>query len=169
MPILFLRDIHLTFGGTPLFEGAELSVDTGDRLALVGRNGSGKSTLLKIAAGLIQSDTGERFLQPGVTLRYLPQEPDLTGFATTLDFVVAGLGPVDGRHRAEASVGAAWPDRRRGRRRSFRAARPGAARSPARWRPSRISFCWMSRPTTSTCRPSSGWKRSLGAFARRSC
>jgi ABC transport system ATP-binding/permease protein len=102
MPILFLRDIHLTFGGTPLFEGAELSVDTGDRLALVGRNGSGKSTLLKIAAGLIQSDTGERFLQPGVTLRYLPQEPDLTGFATTLDFVAAGLGPVDGRHRAEA-------------------------------------------------------------------
>jgi ABC transport system ATP-binding/permease protein len=102
MPILFLRDIHLTFGGTPLFEGAELSVEAGDRLALVGRNGSGKSTLLKIAAGLIQADEGERFLQPGVTLRYLPQEPDLSGFATTLDFVAAGLSPVDGRHRAEA-------------------------------------------------------------------
>jgi ATP-binding cassette subfamily F protein uup len=102
MPILFLRDIHLTFGGTPLFEGAELSVDEGDRLALVGRNGSGKSTLLKIAAGLVQPDSGERFLQPGVTLRYLPQEPDLSGFATALDFVAAGLGPADDRHRAQA-------------------------------------------------------------------
>jgi ATP-binding cassette subfamily F protein uup len=100
MPILFLRDIHMTFGGTPLLEGAELSLEEGDRLALVGRNGSGKSTLLKIAAGLVEPDSGERFLQPGVTVRYLPQEPDLTGFETALDFVLAGLGPADDRHRA---------------------------------------------------------------------
>ena len=80
MPILFLRDIHLTFGGTPLLEGAELSLEEGDRLALVGRNGSGKSTLLKVAAGLVEPDSGERFLQPGVTVRYLPQEPDLSGY-----------------------------------------------------------------------------------------
>ena len=102
MPILFLRDIHLTFGGTPLLEGAELSVSEGERLALVGRNGSGKSTLLKIAAGLIQPDSGERFLQPGTTVRYLPQEPDLAGFPTALDYVAAGLGPAGDRHRAEA-------------------------------------------------------------------
>ena len=51
-PLLFLRDIHLTFGVTPLLEGADLSVAEGERLCLVGRNGSGKSTLLKIAAGL---------------------------------------------------------------------------------------------------------------------
>jgi len=57
-PILTLRDIELTFGGTPLLEGASLSVSDGDRLALVGRNGSGKSTLLKIAAGLIEPDGG---------------------------------------------------------------------------------------------------------------
>jgi len=101
MPILFLRDIHVTFGGTPLLEGAELSLDEGDRLALVGRNGSGKSTLLKIAVGLIEADSGERFLQPGLTVRYLPQEPDLTGFQTSLDYVLAGLGPADDRHRAQ--------------------------------------------------------------------
>ncbi len=101
MPILFLRDIHVTFGGTPLLEGAELSLDEGDRLALVGRNGSGKSTLLKIAAGLIEPDSGERFLQPGLTVRYLPQEPDLTGFETSLDYVLAGLGPADDHHRAQ--------------------------------------------------------------------
>jgi ATP-binding cassette subfamily F protein uup len=101
MPILHLRDIHLTFGGTPLLEGAELALEEDERLALVGRNGSGKSTLLKIAAGLVEPDDGERFLQPGLTVRYLPQEPDLSGHATALDYVLAGLGPADDRHRAE--------------------------------------------------------------------
>ena len=102
MPILFLRDIHLTFGGTPLLEGASLSLEEGERLALVGRNGSGKSTMLKIAAGLIEPESGERFVQPGTTVRYLPQEPDLTGFATALDYASAELGPTGDRHRAQA-------------------------------------------------------------------
>jgi ATP-binding cassette subfamily F protein uup len=100
-PVLFLRDIHLTFGGTPLLEGAEFSVSEGERLALVGRNGSGKSTLLKIAAGIIQPDSGERFVQPGLTVRYLAQEPDLTGYKTALDYVAAGLGPGDDHYRAQ--------------------------------------------------------------------
>ncbi len=100
-PLLALRDIRLTFGGTPIFEGAELAVVPGDRLCLVGRNGSGKSTLLRIAAGQIEADSGERFLQPGTTVRYLPQEPDVGGFATTLDFVRAGLGPADDAYRAQ--------------------------------------------------------------------
>ncbi|MBE0533999.1 MAG: ATP-binding cassette domain-containing protein [Rhodospirillales bacterium] len=100
-PILMLRDIHLTFGGTPLLEGAELSVSQGERLCVVGRNGSGKSTLLKIAAGLIEADAGERFVQPGATVRYLAQEPDLSGFATTLAYVEAGLAPGDDPYRAQ--------------------------------------------------------------------
>jgi ATP-binding cassette subfamily F protein uup len=99
-PLLLLQDIHLTFGGTPLLTGAELSVSPGEKVALVGRNGSGKSTLLKIAAGTVAFDSGTRFLQPSATIRYLPQEPDLTGFATTLAFVEAGLGPGDDPHRA---------------------------------------------------------------------
>jgi ATP-binding cassette subfamily F protein uup len=99
-PILHLRDIHLTFGGTALLEGAELSVAPGERLCLVGRNGSGKSTLLKIAAGLIEAQSGERFVQPGIAIRYLPQVPDLAGFATTLVYVEAGLGPQDDPYRA---------------------------------------------------------------------
>ena len=99
-PLLYLRDIHLTIGGQPLLDGAEIAVSPGDRLALVGRNGSGKSTLLKIAAGELECDGGERFLQPDATVRYLPQEPDLTGFATTLAYVLAGLGPGDDAHRA---------------------------------------------------------------------
>jgi len=99
-PLLFLKDIGLTFGGTPLLESADLSIGSGDRLCLVGRNGSGKSTLLKIAAGLIEPDKGERFVQPGSTIRYLPQEPDLSGFVTTLDYVEAGLAPGDDEWRA---------------------------------------------------------------------
>ena len=99
-PILLLQDIHLTFGGTPLLEGADLSVSPGERICLVGRNGSGKSTMLKIAAGQIESDGGRRFLQPGTTLRYLAQEPDMTGFATTRAFVESGLGPADDPHSA---------------------------------------------------------------------
>ncbi|HVT55572.1 MAG TPA: ATP-binding cassette domain-containing protein, partial [Xanthobacteraceae bacterium] len=64
-PLLQLKDIALTFGGTPLLESVELSISERDRACLVGRNGSGKSTLLKIAAGFIESDKGTRFLQPG--------------------------------------------------------------------------------------------------------
>ena len=99
-PLIQLTDIALTFGGTPLLEGVELSVSAGERVCLVGRNGSGKSTLLKIVAGLVESDSGERFVQPGAAVRYLPQEPDLAGFATTLAYVESGLGPADDPHQA---------------------------------------------------------------------
>ncbi len=101
-PLLALRDIHLTFGSTPLLTGAELSVSAGDRICLVGRNGSGKSTLLKIAAGGLDFDKGERFIHPSSRARYLPQEVDFAGFATTLEYVESGLGPQDDHHRAIA-------------------------------------------------------------------
>jgi ATP-binding cassette subfamily F protein uup len=99
-PLLQLKDIALTFGGTPLLTGAELSVSTGERVCLVGRNGSGKSTLLKIAAGAVTPDRGSVFVQPGASLRYLPQEPDFGDAVTTLAYVESGLGPNDGSHRA---------------------------------------------------------------------
>ncbi|UYN99075.1 MAG: ATP-binding cassette domain-containing protein [Devosia sp.] len=100
-PLLSLQNIALTFGGTRLLEAAELIVSPGQRIALVGRNGSGKSTLLKIAAGLIQHDDGVRFAEPGATIRYLPQEPDLAGFSTVLAYVEAGLAPGDDVYRAQ--------------------------------------------------------------------
>jgi ATP-binding cassette subfamily F protein uup len=97
-PLLQLKDIALTFGGTPLLSGAELSVGAGERVSLVGRNGTGKSTLLKVAAGLVEPDRGSVFVQPGTVVRYLPQEPDLSGAASTLAYVEAGLRPGDDRH-----------------------------------------------------------------------
>ncbi len=97
-PLLQLKDIVLTFGGTPLLSGAELSVGSGERVSLIGRNGSGKSTLLRIAAGVTEPDRGAVFVQPGAVVRYLPQEPDFSGFATSLAYVEAGLRPSDDHH-----------------------------------------------------------------------
>ncbi|RWL38395.1 MAG: ABC transporter ATP-binding protein [Mesorhizobium sp.] len=99
-PLLNLDGIKLTFGGTPLLDGAAVSASAGEKIALVGRNGSGKSTLLKIAAGMIEPQDGEVFRQPSATVRYLPQMPDMDGFATVRAYVEAGLGPADDPHRA---------------------------------------------------------------------
>ncbi|MBV9635404.1 MAG: ATP-binding cassette domain-containing protein [Methylobacteriaceae bacterium] len=98
-PLLLLQSIRLALGGKPLLERADLSVSPGERLCLVGRNGSGKSTLLKVAAGAIEADGGTKFAQPGASIRYLPQEPDLAGFATARAYAEAGLGPTDDPHR----------------------------------------------------------------------
>jgi ATP-binding cassette subfamily F protein uup len=100
-PLIQLKDIALTFGGTPLLAGVELAVSAGERVCLIGRNGSGKSTLLKIVAGLVEADKGSRFVQPGATIRYLPQEPDFDGFKTTLAYVEAGLNPGDDHYQAQ--------------------------------------------------------------------
>jgi ATP-binding cassette subfamily F protein uup len=101
-PLLLLQDINLTFGTAPLLAGSGLAVSAGDRVCLVGRNGSGKSTLLRIAAGLVAPDAGRRFVQPGSTIRYLPQEPDLSGFSTVLAYAEAGLGPAADADRYRA-------------------------------------------------------------------
>ena len=100
-PLLTLSDIHISFGSNPLLESAELSVEPGDRICLVGRNGSGKSTLLKIAAGFTEPDRGERFVHPSVSIRYLLQEPDFSGHKTALSYVQSGLGPTGDPHTAQ--------------------------------------------------------------------
>ena len=101
-PLMHVRGLSLRFGTKVLFDGADLAVSRGDRICLVGRNGAGKSTLLKVAAGLTQADDGEHFVQPGMRLAYLPQEPDLSAFATVGDAVAAGLADPSERFRADA-------------------------------------------------------------------
>lgn len=98
-PLLTLKDISLTFGSTPLLERADLTVHARDRICLVGRNGSGKSTLLKIAAGIVEQDEGERFIKPGTSWRYLPQDPDLSAFADVNAYVSDGLVGADDAFR----------------------------------------------------------------------
>jgi ATP-binding cassette subfamily F protein uup len=98
-PILKLDDIFLSFGGTPLLDGASLQVEPGDRICLVGRNGSGKSTLMKIAAGMVEAQSGEVFRHPSATIRYLEQAPDFAGYSTVQAYAEAGLGPGDDPYR----------------------------------------------------------------------
>ena len=98
-PILKLDDIFLSFGGAPLLAGAGLQVEPGDKICLVGRNGSGKSTLLKIAAGMVEAQSGEVFRHPSSTVRYLEQAPDFAGYKTAAAYAEAGLGPGDDPYR----------------------------------------------------------------------
>ncbi len=102
-PILTLSEIALTFGGDPLFADTSLAIHPGERIALVGRNGSGKSTLMKVMAGSVTPDAGTRFLRPGLSVGYMAQEADFSGYATLADFVTAG---VDGAEvwRAEMAM-----------------------------------------------------------------
>ena len=90
-PLLQLSGISLTFGGNPVFDDLSLTVQPGDRIALVGRNGSGKSTLMKVMAGLVEADRGSRVVPAGVTVGYMEQEPDLSRFTTLGEFAASAL------------------------------------------------------------------------------
>ena len=90
-PLISIASAALTFGGTPLLVDASLSIAPRDRVCLVGRNGSGKSTLMRICAGLVEPDGGEIVRRPGLHLRYLEQDPDLTAHPTVGAFVEAAM------------------------------------------------------------------------------
>jgi len=102
-PIAVLRGVKLTLGATPLFDGVDLQLARGERMALVGRNGAGKSTLMRILARAIEPDGGVIFMQPGVVARHLLQEPDFTGFSTAIEYVSDGLDD-DMLYRAETEL-----------------------------------------------------------------
>ncbi len=105
-PILSLKDINLHWGANPILDALEMHIGVTDRLCLVGRNGTGKSTLLKVVAGIIEADGGERWVQPGTHIAYLPQEPDASGFATLKEYILGGL-PEDERdqdYRADVLI-----------------------------------------------------------------
>lgn len=90
-PIYTICGAKLSFGLNPLFTDVDLYINRGDKICLVGRNGCGKSTLLKVIAREIEPDEADFFIQPGVRIGYMPQEPDFTGFKTLREVVEAGL------------------------------------------------------------------------------
>ncbi len=105
-PLLSLTDIELHWGSAPVLDALEMHIGANDRLCIIGRNGAGKSTLMKVIADLIQADGGKRWLQPGTTVTYLPQEPDATGFETLRDYIIDGLpvGEEDMTYKADVLI-----------------------------------------------------------------
>jgi ATP-binding cassette subfamily F protein uup len=103
-PVLAYEGLGLVQGHGWLFRELDIFVGARDRLALIGRNGAGKTTLLKLIAGRIDSDEGRRTIQPGTNVVILEQDPQVAGFATLLDFVLAGDNAPP-RHEAEAIAG----------------------------------------------------------------
>ncbi|MBV7393046.1 ABC-F family ATP-binding cassette domain-containing protein [Mameliella sediminis] len=111
-PLLQITGISLTFGGNPVFDDLSLTVHQGDRVALVGRNGSGKSTLMKVMAGLVEADKGDRVVPAGISVGYMEQEPDLSGFETLGAFASSELAPSEMYRVERASEGLKFdPDR----------------------------------------------------------
>jgi ATP-binding cassette subfamily F protein uup len=94
MPLITLRNIQLGFGGPPLLDGLDLTIDRGERVCLLGRNGAGKSSLMKLIAGELQADDGERVVEKGVRIMRLTQEVPEGLEGSVFDVVSGGLGEV---------------------------------------------------------------------------
>ena len=85
MSLITLLNAHITFGERPLLDEAQLTVQAGERLGLIGRNGTGKSTLLGVLAGKIPLDDGELQRRAGLRLGLVEQEPQLPEAETLQD------------------------------------------------------------------------------------
>ncbi len=96
MPLLVLKDVSIAYGDNKLLDTVNLSVESGQRVGLLGRNGEGKSTLLNIVCGHQAPDEGEIKLEPGATVAKLDQAPHLSGTDSVYDAVAAGLGEIGG-------------------------------------------------------------------------
>lgn len=92
MPLITLRNLHLSFGDAPLLDGVGLNIDKGERIALLGRNGTGKSTLMKVIIGTLAADDGERVISSGVKIARLIQEVPQDTEGSIFDLVADGIG-----------------------------------------------------------------------------
>ncbi|MBF8274977.1 MAG: transporter ATP-binding protein [Candidatus Brocadiaceae bacterium] len=95
MALISLQDVSMGFGRPLLIEGAQLQIERGEKVCLLGRNGAGKSTLLKLINGDLPPDSGEIIRQKGMRTAYLSQDipKDLEG--TVFNIVSGSAGAVD--------------------------------------------------------------------------
>ena len=91
MALITLQSAQLAFGDVPLLDRTSLSIETSERIGLIGRNGTGKSSLLKILAGKEHLDDGVIQFQQNLNLAYVAQEPVLNPEVTVFDAVSEGL------------------------------------------------------------------------------
>ena len=96
MALITLLDAQLAFGHVPLLDHADFSLETQERVGLIGRNGAGKSSMLKILGGMDKPDDGTLQVQSGTRISYVAQEPQLDADATVFIAVRAGLERVIG-------------------------------------------------------------------------
>ncbi len=94
MAVISLSDAQLAFGHVALLDHAELSLEAGERVGLIGRNGTGKSSLLKIIAGQGKLDDGQLVMQQGLRIAYVEQEPQFDADASIFDAVAAGVADI---------------------------------------------------------------------------
>ncbi|HEX4944440.1 MAG TPA: ATP-binding cassette domain-containing protein [Usitatibacteraceae bacterium] len=92
MPLLQLSQVCLAYGHVPLLDHADLVIEAGERVGLIGRNGTGKSSLLKIIEGTGRADDGKVWLASGIKLAFVPQEPAFPPGLTVFEAVAEGLG-----------------------------------------------------------------------------
>ena len=112
--LLKLRDLRLSYGVEVLLDDAELAIDAGERVALVGRNGTGKSTLMKIVSGEVEPDKVKRESKPGLRIARLEQEVPAATHGTVYQVTAAGLGEAGRRRRGGAGPRGAPRRARRG-------------------------------------------------------
>ncbi|MEI8348900.1 MAG: ATP-binding cassette domain-containing protein [Candidatus Omnitrophota bacterium] len=93
MALISLQEINLAFGGPLIFDCLNLQLESGERIALLGRNGVGKTTLMRVLNGQQQVDNGKVIVQKGIQVAYLPQEVPVDIIGTVFDIVLSGLGP----------------------------------------------------------------------------
>ncbi len=94
MSLITLQNAQLAFGHVALLDHAEFSLETTERVGLIGRNGAGKSSLLRILGGLEKPDDGDLRIQQGLRVTYVAQEPQLDSNASVFESVSAGLSRV---------------------------------------------------------------------------
>ena len=92
MAVISLSSAQLAFGHVPLLDHADFSLETGERVGLIGRNGTGKSSLLKVISGRSKLDDGLLVMQQGVKIAYVEQEPVFDPAMTVFDVVALGMG-----------------------------------------------------------------------------
>ena len=92
MPIITLDKGSLAYGHHALLDSADLVLEAGERVGLIGRNGTGKSSLIRVLAGMAALDDGKVWRAPGIRIAFVEQEPEFDPEHTVFEAISGGLG-----------------------------------------------------------------------------